>query len=75
MRKEDGGIQKFAVGCTLRRLAAKCAVFLALQSTTELLAPRQLGFGVARGVVVASHATRVVYDNLQSNVAIVLGEL
>ena len=71
LRKKNGGIRPIAAGCMLRRLAAKCAVFFALQSTPELLAPRQLGFRVAHGVGVAAHATRVVHDNLQSNEAIV----
>ena len=55
----------------MRHLAAKCAVFFVLQSTPELLAPCLLGFGVAHAVELAVHATRVVYDNLQSNEAIV----
>ena len=71
LRKKDDGICPFAVGCSLRCLAAKCAVFFALQTTPELLDPCQVSFGVARGVEVAVHATRVVYNNLHSNEAIV----
>ena len=46
LTKKCGGIRPIAVGCTLRRLASKCACQHALKSIPEKLAPHQLGFGV-----------------------------
>lgn len=63
--KKDGGVRPIAVGCTLRRLVAKCASRFALHEMSDLLAPRQLGFGVPHGVEAAVHATRAFLNNLQ----------
>ena len=54
----------------MRRHTAKCASYFYLQQIPELLAPRQLGYGVARGVEAAVHATHAYLNNLQQNVAI-----
>lgn len=49
LEKKDGGVRPIAVGCTLRRLAAKVASGRVLEDMAALLAPRQLGFGVKGG--------------------------
>ena len=67
LRKKDGGIRPIAVGCTLRRLAAKCASVHAVKVLPGLLAPRQLGVGVSRGVEAAVHAARIFLRDLQSD--------
>ena len=54
--KKNGGIRPIAIGCTLRRLAAKCASALTLSELPDLLVPRQLGFGIPQGVEAAVHA-------------------
>ena len=47
LNKKGGGVRPIAVSCTLRRLAAKCAVFCVKEALASLLAPHQLGFGVS----------------------------
>ena len=49
LKKKDGGVRPFAVGCTLRRLAAKCASHHAPKELADLLSPRHLGCGVPWG--------------------------
>ena len=49
LEKKDGGMRPIAVGCTLRRLAAKTASGKVLESMAVLLAPHQLGYGVKGG--------------------------
>ena len=56
--KKGGGVRPIAMGCTLRRLVAKCAGLLVRDEMGELLAPRQLGYGVKRGSEAAVHAAR-----------------
>ena len=63
--KKGGGVRPIAVGCTLRRLAAKCAGNRVMQAMGALLAPHQLGYGVPLGAEAAVHATRVFLQNLQ----------
>jgi len=58
LNKKVGGFRPIAMGLTWRRLAAKICVRHSLNSATELLAPRQLGFGVKGGAEAAAHATR-----------------
>ena len=58
-------MRPIAVGCTLRRLAAKCAGNRVMQAMGALLAPYQLGYGVPLGAEAAVHATRVFLQNLQ----------
>ena len=45
LTKTDGGVRPIAVGCTLRRLVAKCASSSVKQAMAALLAPHQLGYG------------------------------
>ena len=67
LRKKLGGVRPIAVGCTLRRLAAKCASALVRKELPELLTPRQLGFGVPLGVDAAVHAARAYLRDLHSD--------
>ena len=46
LNKKGGGIRPIAVGCTLRRLVAKLAGRMVVGEMANLLAPRQLGYGV-----------------------------
>ena len=48
--KKGGGIRPIAVGCTLRRLAAKVASGKVIVEMATLLSPGQLGYGVSKGV-------------------------
>ena len=45
LNKKDGGVRPIAVGCTLRRLAAKCAGTSIVGAMRDLLVPLQLGYG------------------------------
>ena len=65
LTKKDGGIRPIAVGCTLRRLAAKIAGFRVRDRMAALLAPRQLGYGVRGGAEAAVHAARLYLQDLQ----------
>ena len=65
LEKKDGGVRPIAVGCTLRRLAAKVASGKVLEDMAALLAPRQLGFGVKGGVEAAVHCARLYLRNLK----------
>ena len=71
LTKKSGGVRPIAVGCTLRRLISKCACLHALASIPDVLAPHQLGFGIAAGVEAAIHASRVYLAHLPSNKALV----
>ena len=57
--KKGGGVHPIAVGCTLRRLASKCACLHALQTIPHLLAPHQMDFGIPGGIEAAVHASRI----------------
>ena len=70
LQKEEGEIQPIAVGCTLRRLAAKVAGMKVVPKVASSLAPRQLGCGVRNGKEAAIHASRVYLKNLASSNAI-----
>ena len=59
LQKKDGGVRPIAVGFTLRRLTAKVAGNKLMEEMGELLAPRQLGYGVKGGVEAAVHAARL----------------
>ena len=65
LNKKDGGVRPIAVGCTLRRLAAKCAGNQVMKAMGTLLAPHQLGYGVPLGSEAAVHAARIFLHNLQ----------
>ena len=67
LRKKEGEIQPIAVGCTLRRLAAKVAGMKIVPIVARALAPRQLGCGVRNGKEAAIHASRLYLKNLASS--------
>ena len=62
--KKDGGVRPIAVGCTLRRLASKCACNSVKQAMAALMAPHQFGFGIPLGAEAAVHATRVYLQDM-----------
>ena len=62
LQSKDGGVQPIAAGCTLHHLVAKVAEEMGI-----LLAPRQLGYGVKKGVEAAVHATSLYLRNLDSD--------
>ena len=70
LRKKGGGVRPIAVGCTLRRLASKCASLHILKTISHLLAPHQLGFGIPRGVEATVHATRIYLNNISPHQAL-----
>ena len=70
LTKKDGGIRPIAIGCTLRRLASKCACIHAMESIPQFLSPYQLGFGVPGGADAAVHASRIFLNSLPSDKAL-----
>jgi hypothetical protein len=58
LSKKSGGIRPIAIGCTWRRLAAKCACSFASEKLKSIFAPRQVGVAVKGGCEAAVHATR-----------------
>ncbi|XP_047989335.1 uncharacterized protein LOC125228717 [Leguminivora glycinivorella] len=58
LAKKDGGIRPIAVGCTIRRLAAKLCCRAVRDRMATYFRPVQIGFGTARGCEAAIHATR-----------------
>ena len=58
------------MGYTLRRLATKCAGLHPLSIVPDILAHRQFGFGVSRGIEAAVHAARIYLQNLKENLDI-----
>ena len=71
LEKKGRGIRPIAVGCTLRRLVAKIAGKIVMEEMTELLAHRQLGYGVSGGAEAVVHAARQYVSNLQPGDAVV----
>ena len=67
---KSSGICPIAVGCTLRRLAAKCTCLHALESTPALLYPHQLGFGIPGGADAAVNAARIYLSQMPNNKAL-----
>jgi len=65
LEKQGGGLRPIAVGFTLRLLTAKICVKHVSERAGNLLAPRQLGFGVQGGVEAAAHAGRRYIKLLQ----------
>ena len=63
--KKDGGARPIAVGYVWRRIAAKIACNFVSSRCSALLAPRQIGFGVACGTEAAVRATRQYTDNME----------
>ena len=58
------------MGGTLRHLVAKVAAGKVRAEMSELLAPRQLGFGVSGGAEAAVHAIRSYLNRLDQNVVL-----
>ena len=67
LNKSDGGIRPIAVGCTLRRLAAKCVCAEVKEAMGSLLFPRQLGFGSPMGAEAIVHAARSYLNGLEGD--------
>ena len=65
LNKRDGGIRPIAVGCTLRRLAAKCVNASIFEDMGSLLFPLQLGFGTPKGAEAAVHAARSFLSGME----------
>ena len=70
LQKKNGDIRPIAVGCTLHRLAAKVAGSKVMEEMGELLAPRQLGYGVRRGAEAAVHAARLYLRDIEPRKAV-----
>ena len=71
LSKKSGGVRPIAVGCTLRCLVAKVACNLVAADMANLLAPRQLGYGVRGGSEAAVHAARCFLNNMSTDQAMV----
>ena len=71
LSKKDGGVRPIAVGCVLRRLAAKCLCKSVFEEMGSLLFPHQLGFGTALGAEAAVHAARSYLSNLHDGHVII----
>ena len=56
--KKDGGVRPIAVGCTLRRLAAKVGARPLAAQIGDSLRPVQLGYSTKGGFEAATHAAR-----------------
>ena len=67
LEKKVGGVRLIAVGCTLRRLAAKAAASRVRSAMNALLAPRQLGYRTPQGAEAAVHTARIYLDNLPAD--------
>ena len=66
LNKKDGGVRPIAIGCTLRRLAAKCVSLMVRENMGELLFPLQLGYGTPLGAEAVVHAARSYLAGLES---------
>ena len=71
LRKKSGGVRPIAVGCTLRRLAAKVASRMVRDNMASLLSPKQLGCGVRGGAEAAVHAARSFLSEMAHEHAVV----
>src|SRR6478609_5181690 len=65
LTKRCGSVRPIAVGYVWRRLASKVACQAVTPQSVALLAPRQVGFGVASGCEGAIHAARRYTENMQ----------
>jgi hypothetical protein len=65
LNKSSSGIRPITVGCTLRRLVAKCASHSVRDEMGTLLPPLQLGYGTPMGVEAAVHAARAHLHHIQ----------
>ena len=64
LNKKDGGVIPIAVGCTIRRLAAKCIGHHVMEDMGTILAPHQLGYGTKNGAEAAVHAARLFLQGM-----------
>ena len=71
LTKKSGGVRPIAVGCTLRRLAAKVAGSKVSAEMSDLLSPRQLGCGVPFGAEAAVHAVRLYLNESDPEKAVI----
>ena len=70
--KKGGWVRPNAIGCTLRRLVvAKIAGAKVVNNASNLLTPRQLGYGISGGAEAAVHATRLYLNQLQPDHALI----
>ena len=67
LRKNDGGVRPIAVGCSLRRLAAKCLCASVFDEMGSRLFPHQLGFGTPMGAEAVVHAARAYLSHLKDS--------
>jgi hypothetical protein len=58
LNKKSGGIRPIAIGCTWRRLVAKCANAFACNTLVSLFSPRQVEVAMKGGCEAAVQATR-----------------
>ena len=56
LTKKDGGLRPIAVGDTLRRLTAKCALDLIRNRLFDLVGPQQYGISIKNGAEIIVHA-------------------
>ena len=66
LHKANGSIRPIAIGCTLRRLVSKCACASVRDEIGSILFPKQLGFGVSRGIEAAVHAALEYLSNMET---------
>ena len=72
LQKKDGGVRPIAVENSLCHLVvAKVASSKVVCEMSDMLAPRQMGFGVKGGAEAAIHAARLYVANLDSSAAVV----
>ena len=64
LKKRDGGLRPIAVGCTFRRLGAKCSSMAVMEHMGALLSPVQLGYGTPLSAEAAAHSARCYLANL-----------
>jgi hypothetical protein len=65
LSKPDSGVRPIAVGCTLKRLVAKCVSKSICAAMCKLLAPLQVGYRTPLGTEATAHAARTYLSCLQ----------
>jgi hypothetical protein len=71
LTKKSGGVRPIAVGLVWRRIAAKTICYHVSPRSSDLFAPRQLGFGIRGGIESAVRAVRSYMENLQPGQAVI----
>ena len=64
LTKEDGGVRPIAVGCTLRRLAAKCSSMMMKDEMGLWLSSIQLDLGTSHCAEAAVHGARIYLSSI-----------